>query len=245
MGPVQWARFNTAFWTLIVSIRISIFFPVLCYLVLRTRPLISILAAAFAAFVVTWYQLHGGLSSYTMTLHVAGFFIMGILLARYKAQLFSWALALSERRKTVYLSIALFVYWYGGMLLQLFWKRHVSSWNFRLVVFDWAIALGSTMLLILSVGFKPLSKVLMWRFPQFMGRICYSVYLIHGTVLFVLLYTLSHKLPALAIFFIYVPSVLCASSLFHYMIEKPSMNFGRSITKRPPETNVLATAEAH
>jgi peptidoglycan/LPS O-acetylase OafA/YrhL len=112
-------------------------------------------------------------------------------------------------------------------------------------VFDWAIALGSIMLLILSVGFKPLSRVLMGRFPQFLGKICYSVYLIHGTVLFVLLYTLSHKLLPLAIFFIYVPSVLCASSLFHYMIEKPSMNFGRSITKRSPETNVLATAEAN
>ena len=244
VGPVQWARFNTAFWTLIVSMRISIFFPVLCYLVLRARPLLSILAAAFTAFVVTWYQCHGGLNSYTMTLHVTGFFIMGILLARYKDELFAWASALSERRKTVYLSIVLFVYWYSGMLLQLSWKRHVSSWNFRLVVFDWAIALGSTMLLILSVGFKPLSRILMWRFPQFMGKICYSVYLIHGTVLFVLLYTLSHKLPPLAIFFIYVPSVLCASSLFHYTIEKPSMNFGRSITKRPPETNVLATAEA-
>ena len=245
VGPVHWARFNTAFWTLIVSMRISIFFPVLCYLVLRTRPLVSILAAAFAAFVVTWYQLHGGLNSYTMTLHVAGFFMMGILLARYKDQLFSWASVLSERRKTVYLSIALFVYWYSGMLLQLFWKRHVSSWNFRLVVFDWAIALGSAMLLILSVEFKPLSRILMWRIPQFMGRICYSVYLIHGTVLFVLLYTFSHKLPPLAIFFIYVPLVLSASSLFHYTIEKPSMNFGRSITKRPPESNVVATVEAH
>jgi peptidoglycan/LPS O-acetylase OafA/YrhL len=244
VGPVHWARFNTAFWTLIVSMRISIFFPVLCYLVLRTRPLVSILAAAFTAFVVTWYQLHGGLNTYAMTLHVTGFFIMGILLARYRDEVFAWASALSERRKAVYLSIALFVYWYSGMLLQLFWKRHVSSWNFRLVVFDWAIALGSTMLLILSVGFKPLSRILMWRLPQFMGKICYSVYLIHGTVLFVLLYTLSHKLPPLAIFFIYVPSVLCASSLFHYTIEKPSMNFGRSIAKRPPETNVLATAEA-
>jgi len=64
-------------------------------------------------------------------------------------------------------------------------------------------------------------------------------------VLFVLLYTFSHKLPPLAIFFIYVPLVLSASSLFHYTIEKPSMNFGRSITKRPPESNVVATVEAH
>jgi peptidoglycan/LPS O-acetylase OafA/YrhL len=244
VGPLHWAQFNTAFWTLIVSMRVSIFFPVLCFLVLRARPLVSILAAAFAAFVVTWYQLHGGLNTYTMTLHVASFFIIGILLARFKDKIFAWASALSERRKTVYLFIALFVYWYSGMLLQIFWKRHISSVNFRLVVFDWAIALGSTMILILSVGFRPLSRFLMSGFPQFMGRICYSVYLIHGTVLFVLLYTLSHKLPPLVIFLIYVPAVLCASSLFHYTIEKPSMNFGRSITKRTPETNVLATAEA-
>jgi peptidoglycan/LPS O-acetylase OafA/YrhL len=101
------------------------------------------------------------------------------------------------------------------------------------------------MILILSIEFKPLSRILMARFPQFMGRICYSVYLMHGTVLFVLLYTLSHKWPPLAIFLVYVPSVLSASSLFHYTIEKPSMNFGRSITKSTPQSNILTTAEAH
>jgi peptidoglycan/LPS O-acetylase OafA/YrhL len=85
----------------------------------------------------------------------------------------------------------------------------------------------------------------MSRFPQFMGRICYSIYLMHGTVLFMLLYTLSHKLPPLVIFFIYVPSVLCASTLFHYTIEKPSMNFGRSITRRTVEAKVLATVETY
>jgi peptidoglycan/LPS O-acetylase OafA/YrhL len=245
VGPLNWTEFNTAFWTIIVSLRISIIFPILCYLVLRTRPLVSILATVFAAFVVIWYQLHGGLNTYTITLHVAGFYIVGILLARYKDEVFAWASALSERRKTVYLSVALFVYWYGALLIQFIWEHTVPTWNIRLVVLDWAIVPGAIMILILSIGFKPLSRILMSRFPQFMGRICYSIYLMHGTVLFMLLYTLSHKLPPLVIFFIYVPSVLCASTLFHYTIEKPSMNFGRSITRRTVEAKVLATVETY
>jgi peptidoglycan/LPS O-acetylase OafA/YrhL len=245
VGPLNWTEFNTAFWTIIVSLRISIIFPILCYLVLRTRPLVSILATVFAAFVVIWYQLHGGLNTYTITLHVAGFYIVGILLARYKDEVFAWASALSERRKTVYLSVALFVYWYGALLIQFIWEHTVPSWKIRLVVLDWAIVPGAIMILILSIGFKPLSRILMSRFPQFMGRICYSIYLIHGTVLFALLYTLGHKLPPLVIFLIYVPSVLCASTLFHYTIEKPSMNFGRSITRRTVEAKVLATVETY
>jgi peptidoglycan/LPS O-acetylase OafA/YrhL len=244
VGPLHWAQFNTAFWTLIVSMRISIFFPILCYLVLRSKPLVSILAAASCASVVTWYQLHGGLNTYTITLHVTGFFIIGILMARFKDTLFGWASALSERRKAAYLVIAFFIYWYSGIALRLFCKRYISSAISGLVVFDWAIAVGSIMLLILSVRFSPFSRFLMSRIPQFLGKICYSVYLLHGTVLFVLLYTLSHKLPPFVIFLIYVPSVLCVSSLFHYAIEKPSMNFGRSITRRTPETTVLQTAEA-
>ena len=245
VGPLNWTEFNTAFWTIIVSLSISIFFPLLCYLVLRTRPLVSILATVFAAFVVIWYQLHGGLNTYTITLHVAGFYVVGILLARYKDEVFAWASALSERRKTAYLSVALFVYWYGALLIQFLWEHTVPNWNIRLVVLDWAIVPGAIMILILSIGFKPLSRILMSRFPQFMGRICYSIYLIHGTVLFVLLYTLGHKLPPLVIFLIYVPSVLCTSTLFHYTIEKPSMNFGRSITRRTVETKVLATVETY
>jgi peptidoglycan/LPS O-acetylase OafA/YrhL len=243
VGPLNWTEYNTAFWTIIVSLRISIFYPVLCYLVLGTRALASILAIAFGALVVTWYQLHGGLNTYTITLHVMGFFIVGILLARYKDEVFAWASALSERRKIVYLSVALFVYWYSALLIQFLWQQADPNWNVRLLELDWAIVPGAIMILILSIGFKPMSRVLMSRFPQFMGRICYSVYLIHGTVLFTLLYTLGHKLPPFAIFLIYVPSVLCASTLFHYTIEKPSMNFGRSITRRTPETKVLATAE--
>jgi peptidoglycan/LPS O-acetylase OafA/YrhL len=245
VGPVRWTEFNTAFWTLVVSMRISIIFPLLCYVVLRARPLFSILAAALSAGVVTWCQLHGELNTYAITLHVAGFFLIGILLARYKDQLFGWASALSERRKAVYLAVALVVYWYSGMLLQLFWKHAISSWYFRLEAFDWAIAAGSVMILILSVTYAPLSRFLMARVPQFLGRICYSVYLIHGTILFTLLYTLGHKLPPLEIFLIYVPSVLCASSLFHYAIEKPSMEFGRSLTKRRPQTNIASPVEAH
>jgi peptidoglycan/LPS O-acetylase OafA/YrhL len=243
VGPFNWTEFNTAFWTIIVSLRISIFYPLLCYLVLRTRLLASILAIAFAALVVTWYQLHGGMNTYTITLHVTGFFIAGILLAKYKEEAFAWAAALSERSKIVYLSVGLFVYWWGALLIQFLWQQVVPNWKVRLMILDWAIAPGAIMILILGMAYKPLSRILMSRFPQYLGRICYSIYLIHGTVLFALLYTLGHKLPPVVIFLIYVPSVLCASTLFHYTIEKPSMNFGRSITRRTPETKVLATAE--
>ncbi len=244
VGPVNWQQFNTAFWTLIVSLRISILFPLLCYLVLRTKPWVSILAIVASASVVTWCQFHVIYNTYMITLHVAGFFIAGILLARYKDVLFGWASALSERRKLLYLCIALPVYWYSGMLLQLFWKHVVSSWNFRMEVYDWALACGSAMILLLSPTFKPLSNFLMSAIPQFLGKICYSIYLMHGTVLFILLYTLSHRLRPIEIVLIYIPSVLCVSSLFHYMIEKPSMEFGRTITKQRPKTNVPAPAEA-
>ncbi len=244
VGQLNWTEFNTAFWTLVVAMRISLFYPILCYLVLRTKPFVSILAAGSIAFLVTWYQLHGVVNSYTLTLHVTGFYIAGILLARYKDELFAWMAGLSNRRKTAYLSAALFVYWWAGMLLQLFWKHAVSSWNFRLEVFDWALALGGATILIMSMTFLPLSRFLLSKFPQFVGRICYSIYLLHGTVLFALLYTVGHKWPPAAIFLIYAPTVLCVSSIFYHLVEKPSMDFGRSITKRPPKTNVPAPAQA-
>jgi peptidoglycan/LPS O-acetylase OafA/YrhL len=242
IGPLNWTEFNTAFWTLIVSMRVSLFYPVLCYLVLRMKPVASILGAAFTVFFVAWGQFHGVVNTYTITLHVTGFYIIGILLARYKDELFAWAYGLSERRKAAYLAVALFAYWYSALLLELFWKHTAAGRRFRPEGFDWVTAIGSSLILIFSVTFKPLSRFLMARIPQFLGRICYSIYLIHGTVLFALLYTLGHKWPPLAIFLIYVPIVLCASSLLYYAVERPSMDFGRAITKRRPETKVPATA---
>ncbi len=243
-GQFNWAGFNTAFWTLVVSLRISVIFPLLCYFVLRTKPVVSILSIVSIGTVLTWIQIHGGLNTYTSTLHVMGFYIAGILFARYRSVLLGWAAALSTRKKAIYFTLALLVYWYGQRIAELIWKNTTKTPVYGMEL-DWITALGSILLMALSIEFEPVSKFLLSSFPQFMGKICYSVYLVHGTVLWILLFTLSGKISPVLLYLMYFPIVLGVSTIFHYAVEKPSMEFGREVTRSKSTSPAAVFAPAN
>ena len=234
LGQYDQAQFNTAFWTLVIEMRISIVFPLLCYIVLRVRPWISIASAIAISIGATYFQIKVGYNAYELTLNIAGYFVIGILLARYRTRLIAWAAGLSRGVGALYLAAALLVYWYGALTIQVIAKVLLHVHNPRLLGLDWACGIGAVLLIIMSLGYAPLSRVLLARFPQFLGKIFYSVYLVHGTVLFALLHALSGRLPPAAIFLIYIPTVLLLSTIMYSLVEKPSMEFGRRITRPRP-----------
>ena len=201
-GQFNWAAFNTAFWTLVVSLRLSVIFPLLCFFVLRTRPVVSVLGIVSIVSFITWTQIHGVLNTYTETVHVMGFYIAGILFARYRHELLGWAAGLTARKKSLYLFLSLSVYWYGTRALELFLKNVLKIGHSSWMEFDWLTAAASILLMMLSIEFEPLSRFLLSSFPQFMGKICYSVYLIHGTVLWILLYMVSGRVSPVFLYLI-------------------------------------------
>jgi len=241
IGQFDSAQFNTALWTLNILLRLSIFFPILCWFVLRVRPWVSLVTALLIPAVSTYLQARFGLNSYILTLHATGYFIIGILLARYKDRLFSWAANLSTPMASGYLAAALVMYWWGSLVLQLIVKLALQH-NPRFLGFDMVIGLGAAMLMIFSVGFKPLSTLLKSKIPQFLGRISYSIYLIHSTVLFALLHALSRRVSMSVLFLSYVSTVVAVSMIFHFAVETPCMEYGRSITRCKSAEIALATA---
>ncbi len=102
----------------------------------------------------------------------------------------------------------------------------------RFVIVDWITVMGATMMIVLSLGVRPFSRFLLSRIPQFLGKVSYSIYLLHGTFLFALLHWSNRRIPAIWLFVIYVPAVLLASVPMYHLVEKPLMDFGRKITTR-------------
>jgi peptidoglycan/LPS O-acetylase OafA/YrhL len=233
-GQYDQAQFNTALWTLIIAMRISIVFPLLCYIVLRVKPWISIALVIVNSIAVTYFQIKVGFNAYELTLNAAGYFVIGILLARHKTKLITWASSLSKGTGAIYMAAALLVYWYGALTTQVIAKVLLKVHNPRLLGIDWVSGFGAVLLIVLSLGYAPFSRVLLTRFPQFMGKIFYSVYLVHGTVLFALLHALSGRIPPAVIFLIYIPMALLLSMIMYKLVEKPSMDFGRRITRTHP-----------
>jgi peptidoglycan/LPS O-acetylase OafA/YrhL len=73
-------------------------------------------------------------------------------------------------------------------------------------------------------------KLLDTALPEYLGRISYSMYLLHGTVLFATLILLYGKIPLPWIAVIYCIVTLGVSHLFCALIEEPAMRFGKRIT---------------
>ncbi|NYF87937.1 acyltransferase [Tunturiibacter empetritectus] len=87
LGFYNWQQFNFVIWSLIVEMRISIFFPFLALLILRVRTRIALLLAvalSLTEFVVLrLYPQTDQATGLLRTVHYTAFFIFGILLARH------------------------------------------------------------------------------------------------------------------------------------------------------------------
>ena len=230
LGQYNVYQFNTAFWSLVIEMRISILFPLLCLIVLRINSWVSIVSIAVISIAVSYFETLTGLNALEMNCYYLGFFVAGILLAQHKELLVSWVFRLSKRVALVYLGVALFLYWYGTPAAMLAIKYGLKVTNVKLIGYEWVSGVGALMLIILGLGFSPFSKLLLSKIPQFLGRISYSIYLIHGTVLFALLYLLSKSAPPILILLIYIPTVLLGSALMYRFVEKPAMSFSHRIT---------------
>ena len=231
IGQYDNAQLNTAFWSLVIEMRISILFPLLCLIVLRVKPWISVLVIALIVSWVWYGQASWGLTAVELNFLCGSFFIAGILLARYRGEAAEWASRLRGRKSWLLLGIALCLFWYGSLAPQVIAKVAFHIHNPRYEAFDWGSALGSVLILTLSLGWRPLQGFLLSRVPQFLGKRSYSIYLIHSTCLFMLLHLLAKRLPPEAILLMYLPLVIASSTLFYRFVEKPAMNYGRRVSQ--------------
>jgi peptidoglycan/LPS O-acetylase OafA/YrhL len=235
IGRYDPSQFNTAFWTLIIEMRISILFPLLCFIVLRVKPWISLPAVVFVSIAATYLEMQhnlGLIPGIAGMCHYAGMFVVGILLARYKDRLTKLASSLSRRTGGLCLAGALLLFLFGMASVTLIGRTWFGQPPMWMPAFDLVSLLGAASIIVLSLGFLPLKHLLLTRIPQFLGRVSYSMYLIHSTFLFALLHAVGKKIAGFELLLIYVPSVLLASAVMYRLVEKPLMDLGRKVSTR-------------
>jgi len=236
LGKYNYSQFNPPFWSLVIEMRISILFPFICALVLRTKVWLTLSVALLVSIVATICQAPPrtvappGLVA--ATFHFVGLFALGVLLAQHKDHLARWCLLLSRSAAIAFLGGALLLYWYGSFVLFSITKLCFGVQHPLFMVFDWASALGAAAVIILGLGNPLIRGVLLSRLPQFLGRISYSVYLLHHTVLLVLLHLALHRISPAAIFFAYISATLLLSAVMYAFVEKPAMDLGRRLSRR-------------
>jgi peptidoglycan/LPS O-acetylase OafA/YrhL len=216
-------------WELIFSLTLPLF--VGAALLLRRWAVASVIAAA--ALTVT-----GRLVGSDALVYLPVFFL-GTTMAVHLARIRTW----STRQRPATWGVLL-----GGALLFLvlsFLLRFAAPAGSTASAFLWGLAgIGATTLLLVAVGSPAVSRLLDTAIPRHLGRISFSLYLVHVPVLASVAYLVGDDrwwLVAL----ISIPLSLTVGWLFFLVAERPShvlaRRLGRTFGKRPARSPAPTT----
>jgi peptidoglycan/LPS O-acetylase OafA/YrhL len=209
-------------WSLYVEMRISVFFPIIMFLVLRTRLMTAIVvgtAYSIAASRLTHSGLGIFVTSFADTSKFVFLFVAGAALAIPENEAFRLFDNLSTWGKAGFVSLGLCLLMYRFFPLPLPASNYVPT-------------IGAAILFLVCLRTQIADKVLTRSLPLFLGRISYGLYLVHYFVL-VLIIGISSK---------YVPHCVAAAAalaisialawIINVYIERPTTQFGRHLSKR-------------
>jgi peptidoglycan/LPS O-acetylase OafA/YrhL len=220
-------------WSLIHEMRISLIFPLLLTATSRSRLWLRLLAFFGLSFACGWWAVRIGqgasvtqLSIQTMlqTGSYIWFFVVGIELARHRRMIAAWVV--SRRRIS-----------FGALLFLaacLYCTRSLFPTLGPTPESDFIIGIGAAGFIALALGRARLDRWLTWAPFLFLGRISYSLYLFHPIVLLAFVYALHNVLSPTIILIAIVPASVLAAWVARRLIEEPSMQIGRFLTRSKP-----------
>ena len=226
LGVYNNTRFNTAFWSLVHEMRISLVFPFLYLLLTGRRALTQISVAV--SLVIT-----GAIAGATFlrnsdiggSVLFAGLFVSGLCIFERKTRLAEFYISLGPRSRATAVVLTILLFCYGRLTSHAF----PASLGSLLCL---PVGLGASGLVVLAFSSPVLSSFLKCKAVAWFGKISYSLYLVHGTVLFGLINLLDLQAPALSLIWLYTPLALMTAWAFHASIEAPLISQSRKAGRR-------------
>lgn len=234
LGQFNSDRYDFTIWSLVHEMRISLLFPALFGLV-RRRAWWLVLTGAFALSVAMaalrlavfrewtdWGQVltGGGLTAYSYTVHYILAFVVGALLARHRRMLQAWYRRHSRRARAGWMLTAGFLYLYGDRM---------PDWlGFHMMIAgDWPITIGAALVLLVATSSDAIAAMLHRRVFQYLGRISYSLYLMHPIVLLATLHVSYGRIPLSVLLLAAFALTFPFADLANRTIERPAATLGR------------------
>lgn len=214
-------------WSLAIEMRFSLLLPLLALLCQRSRIVLVVLSVAAYSSAVVLLDRLGMRPAYMFggtpigTIAVTMFYLPSFALGILAADLF-----LEQRRRGWRVPIVLTSVVTVAALIAA-----------RLVRSDLAGALACTILVFIACQPGLLAALGRWRAVKFLGRISYSLYLIHFPILTTLAYAFSPRLPPIAAAIAGPVVALGIAAVMYRYVELPGIAVGRRLaapTKMSP-----------
>ena len=223
VGQAPIAEFNPAFWSLVHEMRISLVYPLIAVVALRLSFAVGLpvsLALCSGGFVLADLCHVQDLN----TIGYAGLFVLGALIARDLPRVRRIAEDRGMAGRVAMLAVAVVLL----KVLHFVPERYHGFW---LVVP--VHGAGAALILVLALTAATFRAVLHTRVLRWLGRVSYSIYLVHGIVLYSLasLFWRGTRHHA-ALMAAGVVLTLAVAHVFYTGIERPAMLLGRRLTQR-------------
>jgi peptidoglycan/LPS O-acetylase OafA/YrhL len=226
---------NNPTWSLVWEMRVSLLLPLIVIPVMRWG-----LAGAVVVVFALWLGLGFGkigaasfpeatalLGRPHMTFYYAAFFLMGAVLARYRVALTNLA-SRGSGEGSILLLLAGLWSWYTNWAVQQ----------------ELMIGVGAMLIIIAAIS-DGLPRAFLLTAPvQWLGRVSYSLYLVHVPIILIAVHLLYDILPYSVIAPIAVLTSLVFSELFYRAIERPAHRLGRHLSRSKASAVTVVTERA-
>jgi peptidoglycan/LPS O-acetylase OafA/YrhL len=209
-------KINAAFWSLRYEMEMSLVFPAVCWALARMRlwgAVVATIVIQKAGYMLYNHPEHPVWQEFGAALAYGSYFLYGAIIA-----------------------------WKGESIAELYHKapRWLKYVILGLVIVGYFgskegkfVPLACCGIIILALHSR-VSRLLDTAVPEYLGRISYSMYLLHATVLWATAILLYGKIPLVALGLVYGAATLVISHLSCVFIEEPAMRFGKQVTGKKP-----------
>jgi peptidoglycan/LPS O-acetylase OafA/YrhL len=157
------------------------------------------------------------------------FFMVGISLHKNNQKLVSIFSVFNKKVRIGLYLLAILLYTnYSNVLL--FFPKIVMILQ-KIIPSDYIITLGSVMFMLLILSERSDNKILSNKYLVYIGKISFSLYLIHPVIIMLICFTLGATLPFYVLHPLCFIVSLIVSVFFYKLIELPTQKLGYFLTK--------------
>jgi peptidoglycan/LPS O-acetylase OafA/YrhL len=214
-------------WSLVHEMRISLAFPLLMAFLLRNRWHTTLLAAAglgvIGLAISHFSHRLGGDNDFGATFGYVLMFAVGALLCRHRVEIIGWFQQQAPLWRRGWMLLALLAYTYP------FWFLPSAPFLHLGLVDDYVTTAGVALFIVLALGSRSSGRALQVPPLPWLGRVSYSLYLLHAIVLLTLLSLLFGAIPLWAIWALTLLISLPLAAASYRLLERPSITLGHRL----------------
>lgn len=230
---------NGVVWTIFIEMKVSLIFPFIMLLIMKFKPFNVLLL--FMPIILFADFLNGRIYESTNielvrqsigfikdSIYYSMFFIFGAILSKYRHN-FGYLTSIDFKYKIILLFVSL-------VLINNKWLVTVFKIE-NITISDLVSAVGILLLFVLVLNSIEIQKALTHKFLLFLGKISFSLYLVHIPVLGVTTFFLTQIMPK-GIAFVFVPILSIPVAYVTYKwVEEPAMRLGKKFSGRYKDLN--------